>query len=293
MAFAHGEAVEQEGPMGIPEKQLETWSRRGAITTSANTRDAIYTALDLALSEAVFRDYEVYLQGSYRNHTNIIGESDVDIVIQLNSTYQSNYSGLTADRVHHYESLASPATYHWSDFNKDVVHALESAFGSSNVQRGTKCIKVAGNGSTRRDADVVVALHYRDYRPTRPISAPYVDGIVFYARSDFREIINYPKPHYENGVAKSTSTWDRFKPTVRVFKNMRNKMIDNRYITKDVAPSYFLQCLLYNAPDGVFTDSHGVTILEILQWYMGLSPQDLAKLYCQNGQTYLFGATPE
>jgi len=70
--------------MPIPESQLVTWSRQGAITTSKQTHESIRSAL------AAFKwpggvKYEVYLQGSYKNATNIFAESDVDLLVELTS----------------------------------------------------------------------------------------------------------------------------------------------------------------------------------------------------------------
>jgi hypothetical protein len=82
--------------MPIPESQLETWSRQGAGVTAKNTHEAIRRALaadeDSRLRDA---DFEVYLQGSYRNDTNTRGDSDVDVVAQLNSTFVSNTAELS------------------------------------------------------------------------------------------------------------------------------------------------------------------------------------------------------
>ena len=79
--------------MPIPESQLETWSHQGAVTTAKQTHESIRKALDPYIWPTGVK-YEVYLQGSYKNTTNIRGDSDVDVVAQLNSTFQRDLSEL-------------------------------------------------------------------------------------------------------------------------------------------------------------------------------------------------------
>ena len=107
--------------MAIPESQLETWANQGAITTAKATADSVKNALNSYSDWPNGVDFEVYLQGSYKNDANIRGDSDVDVVAQLNSTFYSNLSedqkrilGLT------------PATYHLSDFRADVLKILKN-----------------------------------------------------------------------------------------------------------------------------------------------------------------------
>ena len=93
--------------MGIPESQLETWSRQGATTTAVSTHESIRKALSADTSLITYQDYDSYLQGSYRNSTNIRGDSDVDVVVQLNSVFNSNVSALTADEISAYNRTYS------------------------------------------------------------------------------------------------------------------------------------------------------------------------------------------
>src|SRR4029450_1975896 len=72
--------------MAIPTTQLDTWSHQGAIATAQATHVSVRAALSHAQSLIRTHDYEVFLQGSYRNATNIYAESDVDIVVQLKET---------------------------------------------------------------------------------------------------------------------------------------------------------------------------------------------------------------
>ena len=260
--------------MAIPESQLETWAKQGAITTAKTTADSIKNALNSYGPKGV--DFEVYLQGSYKNSTNIRGDSDVDVVAQLNSTFYSNLSeeqkrilGLT------------PASYGWSDFRSDVLKALKSYYEQSQISEGNKSIKIKANNG-RLPADVVVCCQYRRYRTVD--SYDYVEGMTFWTTNDNRQVINYPKVHYDNGVSKHKNSNQWYKPVVRLFKNSRGS------ISGDIIPSYFLECMLYNVPSSNFDTSYQDTFCNVVNW---LNKANLAEFVCQNGQLKLFGPTPE
>jgi len=274
--------------MGIPETQLETWSHQGAVTTAKATHESIRNALD-SYEWPNGVNFEVYLQGSYKNSTNIRGDSDVDIVVQLNSTFQGNTSTLSEHEKNLYEAAYSNATYSRENFRTDVLKALRAYYGAPAISEGNKSLKVA-SGSGRLPADVVVCLQYRKYQSFRSINdQSYVEGIVFYTRRENRRVINFPKPHYDNGVQKnatlSTNGW--YKPSVRLFKNARSYL---NVIAKDFAPSYFLECLIYNVPDEKFGSNYQGIFCDVVNW---LAKVDFDNFVCQNEQLLLFGDTPE
>jgi len=277
--------------MGISESQIETWSHQGAVTTAKATHESIRNALDSYKWPAGV-DFEVYLQGSYKNSTNIRGDSDVDIVVQLNSTFRKDLSALSADEKALYGQAYHDATYLWEHFRADILEALRAYYGASTISEGDKAVKVAG-GSNRLSADVVICLQYRKYLRFRSTSdQQYVEGIAFYALRENRWVINFPKLHYDNGVNKNaqdrTNGW--YKPTVRVFKNARSYLIDHGGVTKDLAPSYFLECLIYNVPDEKFGSSYQDTFCDVVNW---LVKADTENFVCNNEQLLLFGNTPE
>lgn len=279
--------------MAIPELQLETWSRQGAVATASATNSAIHNALHAENSPIRNMDFEVYLQGSYKNTTNIRGDSDVDIVAQLESSFQYDLAGLLEDEKRLFgQSYPTNATYLWRNFRDDTIRALRAYFGAQTVTEGNKSIKVLG-GSGRLPADVIACLQYRKYLRFRSLqNQSYIVGIVFYTIPEGRRIINFPKPHYDNGVDKHsqqrTNGW--YKPTVRVFKNARTYLIDHNSMSEDLAPSYFLECLIYNVPDNQFGGSYQDTFCNAVNW---LRRTNLNGFMCQNGQTLLFGSAQE
>jgi len=251
--------------MGIPEQQLERWTTLGAQDGSRDTYASIKYALSSSSSVIKTGDYDIYLQGSYPNSTNIRGDSDVDVVLQLNATMFSDTSSLTVLEKQLYEGAVSPASYYWADFRQDVLCSLKNYYGTNQISDGKKSIKIKAN-TNRLAADVVPCIQFRKYKKfLGPHDEEFVEGITFWSNEyPFQQIINYPKVHIDNGAAKNKRANQYYKRTVRMFKNARNALIDKGWITSKTAPSYFLECLIYNAADSHFSTSLESTFIDVL-----------------------------
>jgi hypothetical protein len=271
--------------MGIPEVQLETWSKQGAIAAAEATHKSVRAALDrFSWPEGV--EYDAYLQGSYRNSTNIRGNSDVDLVVELTSVA---YSNLTDEQRQHLK--LTPASYTWSAFRNHVIRALVDYYGARLVDTsGSKSIKVLPD-SGRLKADVVVAARYNYYSELEIVAR----GMTFWTTPNNVQIINYPKLHFDNGADKNsaqrTNGW--YKPSLRMFKNARDKIVENNSALAGRFPSYFLECLFYNVPDGRFGGTFRGDYADTVKWLNEQLPTDAAdKFVCQNWRYYLFGTLP-
>ena len=102
--------------------------------------------------------------------------------------------------------------------------------------------------------------------------------------------MSYPQQHHQQGLSKEEATDRRFKRTVRMFKAARNRLVETKTLTKDDAPSYFIECLLYDVPDGVFGPKLAPTYTGILDWRRKVKQKGFR---CQNGKAPLFGPEPE
>lgn len=272
--------------MAISESQLDTWSHQGSVAQSAATYETLRKALDQPTAPYSERSYTAFLQGSYANVTNIYADSDVDIVMRLDSVYYSDTSELTPEDKARYDANFSPAQYSWTKFREEVIEQLTGVFGTA-VTPGKKAIFVAGNGA-RRDADVVPAAEFRRYFGFTSASAQrYAEGICFWLPNG-TQIINYPKQHSANCAAKHQRTSGWFKPVVRIVKNIRNTMTARSVIADGSAPSYFLEGMLYNVPDTSFGVSYGQTLVNAMTW---LRACDRSKLECANEQYFLLHPT--
>ncbi len=268
--------------MAIPESQLDMWSHQGSITQSSTTYNTIKTALESCGSDYAGKDYTVFLQGSYGNETNIYSESDVDIVIRLNSCFYHDLESLPDEQKAAFKKAHPDATYGYFEFKKDVLALLEDKYGNS-IKIGDKAVKIGASGS-RRNADVLITTEYRRYyKFLSTYDERYDTGICFFS-ADNTLVANYPKQHSANCTAKHQATNEWFKPLVRVLKNLRGKLIEDKMIEADVAPSYYIEGLLYNVPNDKFGKSYDDSFVNCINWIL---EADRSEFLCANEQYYL------
>jgi hypothetical protein len=276
--------------VAIPDAQLDTWTALGSVPQSSATYESINNVLD-SQSAPYYgkglgdgKGFDIFLQGSYRNHTNVFGDSDVDVVICQTKMFYYNLDALTEPEKAEFKRIhPKPAQYTLAAFKADVSTWLAKQYETDFDPSGSKalCIKERHN---RRNADVLVAARHKRYTAFPNLQGEQAaEGITFFTK-DGGQIVNYPKQHRLNLTARHTETKEWLKPTVRIFKRMRNKMIADKLLGEGVAPSYYLEGLLYNAPLEAFGTSWQATVRNCLQW-----AQDVEKsaLWCANGQHHL------
>lgn len=268
--------------MAIPEAQLETWSHQGAIRGSSETYATVRAVLDQAEASYASRPYEIHLQGSYCNDTNIFAESDVDVVMRLNDVFYHDLEALTPAEKVAFDGAFPNGIYTLAAFKAEVLGQLKAVFGS-DVSVGGKAIAIAERNN-RRAADVLVSAEFRRYHKFRNYGDQvYVEGLCFFDEFGNR-IENFPKQHSANCTAKHQRTGQRFKPTVRIFKNIRSTLVGAGLLANGMAPSYFIEGLLYNVPDSQFIGNYGSTVVNVLNWLQGA---DKSEFVCANEQFYL------
>ncbi len=128
-------------------------------------------------------------------------------------------------------------------------------------------------------------FQFRRYYKFRSVGdQSYDEGICFYNAAG-EKIANYPKQHSTNLTRKHQNTSNWLKPMVRVLKNMRGKLVEDGYIKAGVAPSYYLEGLLYNVPSTKFATSFEDCFVNTINWIQ--NETDKSKLVCANEQYYL------
>jgi len=266
----------------IPEAQLTTWSHIGAIQQSAQTYEVVRTILNDSSSPYYSKDFSIFLQGSYGNNTNVYKDSDVDIVICLNQTYYTDLSYLEPGAKANYEKVRSSASYRLDDFKAEVLSWLKTNFGAA-VDPGKKAILIKASGN-RRDADVLVCAKLRRYQKSSSgVDGNYNEGICFFL-PDGTRIVNFPEQHSDNCTAKHQATHEWFKPVVRIYKNMRNRMTDEGVVKTGLAPSYFIEGMLWNVPTNLFGASYGDSFVNTFNWVL---KADKTKFACANDLFWL------
>ncbi|MEY9726275.1 nucleotidyltransferase domain-containing protein [Bradyrhizobium yuanmingense] len=271
--------------MAIPEHQLETWTHQGATAQSRTTYATVKKALEDSASPYAAKNFEVFLQGSYGNDTNVYRDSDVDVVIRLDSIFAHDANLLPTDQYAAFESAyPGAASYSYGQFKTDVFTWLVKKFGNT-VTLGKKAIFIPAGGG-RRDCDVLPAIQFRYYYGfSSAAPSNYAEGICFYL-PDGTKIVNFPKQHSTNCTTKHQACNNSFKPTVRIFKNMRNHLVDAKKLQDGIAPSYFIEGLLYNVPNQKFSANRTDTFTSV---YNYLVVTDRASFRCANGIHSLLG----
>ncbi len=265
--------------MAIPEADLTTMAAIGAQATSKETYATVKLALDANDTGYAAKSYTVFLQGSYGNDTNIRKESDVDVIIRLDSIFTYDLSSLPPEQKQIFAEVHGAATYTHTHFRDDVLTALYARFGE-HVNPGTKAVMIEPFHN-RRKADVLIATQHRKYsRYVSAIDTSFIQGVSFH-KSDGTRVANYPKQHRENMTIKNQATNEWFKHIVRIFKNARQKLIEQGVIEAGMAPSYYLEGLLYNVPEDQFGTSYQDSMVKCTNW---LFAAERSKFVCANEQ---------
>jgi len=163
--------------------------------------------------ELLGTDYEVFLQGSYKNDTAISNINDIDIVaVRIANVPQS-----------------------WEQIFDDIIARIASYTPYRlGVSKGQKCINLNLQG---KHMDIVPACR------TAASNNQYSEPIFIFNRRTNLVINNYPKTHYANGSTKNQNTNQKYKKVVRLIKNFANN-----HNLMSIGPSFYLECLIYGYP---------------------------------------------
>lgn len=224
-------------------------------------------------------NYEIFLQGSYANNTNVKQNSDVDICVMYKNVFHYEMpEGYSLDSKYINSNLD------YFDLRDLIKKALIKKFGADRVIDKNKAIRILSNSYTT-DADVVVAFQYRKYSD----STNFQEGI-YYKALDNSKVINYPKVHIKNGNTKNLETNFMYKKMVRIFKKiMYDMQDDNIYVSKEVK-GFVLECMVYNIPNEEMFKHIETKYTDNLQKMMNTFINQSMNLWKEvNGIKWLFG----
>lgn len=238
---------------------------------AARTHNAIREHLE---SDEALRKYsvETYLQGSYKNSTNVRGDSDVDMGSLTERIFYYDLSDLPQDPPQFatrslQESVKAsiePASFTFQDYRRDVLASLQRKYGHDNVFDGNKAITVAGN-TYRLDADVLPCTSFRQYFQDWQKKASYHRGISFFTKSGER-IVNFPHQHFKNLAAKDQRKDGKVKGCIRIVKRIRNELEELGKWDRKRSPSFYLESLVWNAPDDKFNGGYDSVVQNVLAY---------------------------
>ncbi len=250
---------------------------------AANAERMIRDAVRVAAGLSPF-NVEVFLQGSYRNNTNIRGTSDIDVVVRATNVVMANYE--FAPSASHATVGLSATALAFSDMKDALGAALRQKFGDAGVQRGNKAFRLVEN-SYRLVADVVPTWEYRRYEGPGP--QPVFHKGTWFEADDGTEIVNYPEQHYANGVAKRERTGHRFKRVVRILKTANTRLPAAQQVT-----SFEIECLAYAAADGCYNrGSLRADVREVVRdiYYLTITPSRYGEAREISGLKWLYQGT--
>lgn len=252
------------------------WTTPGAKDAAQKTYASVQAAL--TRSSALEKlNIEVFLQGSYPNATNTRGDSDVDIVVMMRSTFMPNTNLINGEQRRYHEEQRLPGTTTAAQLRAAVHEALDDYFGPSFVDSRNKCLRVAKREGYV-DADVVPALQEKRYTTFPRFGSPtFLEGISI-SPLQGRRIVNYPKEHLKNGQIKNSRAGE-FKSTVRQVKRLRRSAVDAGLLEKEIAPGYLLECMVFNAPDELFVGDDSKRLHQVMAWLQAHSAEQLANSF--------------
>jgi hypothetical protein len=146
----------------IAESQLDTWAKQGPTQQFTATYNRIRDNLLAKGAPYPLADTEVFLQGSYKNDTNVFGDSDVDIVLCHTGAFFKDLTRLSAEDRRAYDAATSGTVeYGHDEFKRDATEYIIALY--NDVKSGKKALHIPGGNSGRRNADVLIASQFRRY----------------------------------------------------------------------------------------------------------------------------------
>lgn len=236
----------------ISEETFNNWRKPPSDTEETKLANAQKMISEAIKANSVLKEkaIQIFGQGSYANDTNIRLDSDIDINVRLMDIF---FFDLPEGKNRGDFQLNSPSDYKFSTFKNSIENALVNKFGRDSIVRRNKCITIKGNTS-RVQADVIPTFNYHRYS----IDGSYIEGTKFFS-DDYKMVVNFPNQHLENGKSKNSNTSKKFKRLVRVFKKLKNKMVEDGSFTNDHITSFLIESLIWNIPVTIFNDNDSWT----------------------------------
>jgi len=138
--------------MPIPETTLSRWSHHRSAKASKQAHGSVRDALAAFERVSEFNP-DVFLQGSYKNGTNLRRDSDVDVVVRLPYQLKPRLVALSGQQL---QGDADHVAAHerWRSFRRLDLRAMKARYGYA-ANSGRKTIKLA-KGELHADVAIVV-----------------------------------------------------------------------------------------------------------------------------------------
>lgn len=183
----------------------------------------------------------IFLQGSYRRDTAIYTINDVDIVVLCQNLC--------------YPPSGGPGR---SYSRNDIFSIIAKAIRSSNLYKdkvtytpASKCIKVM----TTVRLDVLPVVRCKGHTDVQ------YEPIVMYHPDYDGWIKTYARYHRNHCSEKNAITDGNFIPLTKIFKHLRD---NTQGLSSEVAPSFYIECLLYDIDNEKYSNPLVLAIVKVL-----------------------------
>jgi len=237
---------------------------------------------------------DVYVHGSYANHTNIFFPSNLEVCVELKIP-QFEYD-VTGEYYVTHELEYGPQQFRTDLYNalKEIIEKATSKPMVKEPQHtcelSGKTIVIPKHGVLKHAVEILPCISFT----LGDDEGAEFKGVLVYDSEEKADIATFPKLHQKNGQLKDIQTEGNFKRFVRLFKTLKAISVrenEDDELLKHSCRGYFIECLLYNVPDSLFKGKDQNEIfLKIINY---LAHANLDNFTCQNHVWQLFGDAGE
>ena len=198
----------------------------------------------------------IFAQGSYYNNTNVRQEADMDLRA-VHPDIRVEYAPDVVVEYAQNQLCLSDTGRTFAEvvqgMRREITSELSTKFGPLNVDAsGNKAIRLKKQPGSRADVDVVPTFQYYWVTWNSFTRSYYVtEGVTILGKNGLWTN-NFPEQHHTNGIEKRARTKQRFKKYVRIFKRLRDELVESGQLASKQVPSFLVECLTYAVEDVYF-----------------------------------------
>lgn len=280
--------------MAIPEEELFYLSQKaGKPYFEAELKfytDAIKEGLDNITQEYNIEfnkdDVKIYVQGSYKNNTMTDDFSKLEIVVEFPQNIFGNILKqpiLKTKRILFEDSIVKKRIIKFKPIvplnilKKVIMETVLNISKNNGIFNNSKSISIPATKKHKISCEIL---------PCYTLNNTENHSVIIYDSLINKYVAAFPVLHCQNLRLKDEKTNGNFLNIVRIFRNIRDIMIENEIINEGFAPSYFIECLLYNIPNSLLTGTLERSMLKTLNY---LKNCNLNRFVCAHEQFQMFG----
>jgi hypothetical protein len=214
-------------------------------------RDIIMQALEICAQYEPSIDpkyADIYIHGSYANKSNIYFPSNLEIIVELTTTKRFSPEDISLEDNYFVDV---PLEFGPAEFRQLLSQTLVDMLGDKLTHQA-KTLRVSGLENIKHDIEITPCFSFHFYKGD---DGERNRGVLLHDAQIGRNIVTFPRLHAQNGFDKDQLTGGNFKRMVRLFKTLHLLNVNEfSFASSDTASGYFIECLLFNVPDNMFTD---------------------------------------